>query len=367
MDSGRGEPDGGQTAIRDVSSGPLAAIPLDIVVGLVFFAAALPFVLGVVPLPQPVRILVGLPLVMVIPGYAVTTALFPKRTPGSFDSEISAIGSDAIPHRIRAVSQRGLTGAERIALGFAVSVSLVPLYGLLIDFSPLGFSTQSVVGILGAVTVIGSVAAFARHRELSPVDTTGYTVAGALVAFRGALRRPTVDATLTVAVAVCLLFAGVSGAFALTSPLDANSFTEFYLVTQNDDGEYVEGNYPTSFVAGEPNDLHVGIQNREQRPMTYSVVVQLQRVRPQGDDVSVLTRNQLASFSTEVDTGETTYAQTSLTPEALGDNFRLTYLLYRGDAPENPTTQNAYRHTFIWVDVTGQDQANASATTNAGA
>lgn len=361
MGSDRSKADGGQT-VRDVSSGPLAAIPLDIVVLLVFLAVAVPFVLGVGSVPAPVQVLLGLPLVMFLPGYALTTALFPKRARGGFESDISALGSDAIPHRIRSLSQRGLTGIERASLGFAVSIVLVPLYGFVIDFTPLDYSTETVVAILVVVTAVASIAAFARHREHAPVDTTGYTVAGALVAFRRSLRRPKVDATLTVVVVVCLLFAGVSGAFALTSPLDRNSFTGFYLVTQNDEGEYVEGGYPTSFTVGEPSSLYVGIENQERQPMTYSVVVQLQRVRTQGDDVSVLTRDRLASFSTRVGAGETTYAQTSLTPESLGENFRLTYLLYRGEPPENPTTQNAYRHTFIWVDVTGQGQANASTT-----
>lgn len=362
MDSGRSEPDGGQTRVRDVSTGPLTAVPLDVAVLLVFFALALPFVLGIGSVPAPVRVWIGLPLVMIIPGYAVVSALFPKRAPGDLDGNVSALGADAIPHRIQSLSKRGLAGAERAALGFAVSVMLVPVYILLIRFSPLGYSIESIVGILASVTVIASLAAFVRHRELAPVDNTGYTVAGALAAFRGSLRRPKLDAALSVLVVVCILFAGVSAAFALSAPTDANTFTDFYLVTQTDDGEYVEGNYPSSFTAGEPSELFVGIENREQRPMEYTVVVQLQRVRQQGDEVNVLTRTRLASFSTQVDTGETTYAPTSLAPEALGENFRLTYLLYRGEAPSTPTTENAYRYGFIWVDVTDPSGATGSTT-----
>lgn len=361
MDSGRSEPDGGQTAVRDVSSGPLASVPLDIAGLLVFLAVAVPFTIGVVSLPEPVQILVGLPLVMLLPGYALTTALFPKRARGELDANVSALGADAIPHRIRGLSDRGLAGAERLAVGFAVSVVLVPLYGLLINYSPLDWSTQSIVGILTAVTVLASIAALVRHRELAAVDTTGYTIAGAVAALRQSLRRSTLDATLTVVVVVCVLFAGVSGAFALTSPLDRTQYTDFNLVTQTDGGEYVEANYPDTLVAGEPADFHVGITNNEQQQTDYTVVVQLQRVRTQDGNVSVLTRNRLASFSTQLDAGETTYAQTSLTPQSLGENFRLAFLLYdESEPPANPTIDNAYRYTFTWVDVVGEETAAAS-------
>lgn len=365
MDSGgRREADGGQTAVRDVSSGVLGAIPLDIVALLAFLALSLPFVLGISSVPGPVQVLIGLPLVMLLPGYAFTTALFPRRARGEFGTDTAAIGADAIPHRIRSLSQRGLTGAERVAVGFAMSIVLVPLYGLLISVASLGYSRGTVVAVLVSVTVLFSLAAFARHRELSPVDNTGYTVANALVAFRRSLKRPKLDATLAVVAVACVLFAGVSGAFALSAPIERSSFTEFYLVTQTDDGQYIEGDYPTTFTAGEPNSLHVGIQNQELESTTYTVVVQLQRVRTQGEEVSVLTRNQLASFPVEVGAGETEYTRTSLTPEALGENFRLTYLLYRGDAPENPTTANAYRYAFIWVDVNGGEAAGSDSTTS---
>ena len=367
MDSGRREADGGQTAVSDVSSGPLAAIPFDIVALLAFLALAIPFVLGIGSVPAPVQVIIGFPLVALLPGYALTTALFPRRARGDFGPETSALGADTFPHRIRALSQRGMTSVERVVVGFAVSLALIPLYGFFIDLSSLAYSTETVAAILVAVTVSASLAAFVRHHSLMPADNTGYTVASAFVAFRRTLKRPKLDATLAVVVVVCILFAGVSGAFALTAPIERTSFTEFYLVTQTDDGQYVEGNYPTTFTAGEPNSLYVGIGNEERQSTTYTVVVQLQRIRTQGDDVSVLTRNRLASFPIEVGAGETKYAQTSLTPETLGENLRLTYLLYRGEPPETPTTVNAYRHTFIWVDVTGgEDAAGVNVTDTTG-
>lgn len=356
MSDGRREPDGGSTAFtdRDTSAGFLASVPLDIVALLAALVVSVPVVIEAVPVPTPVRVLVGLPFVAFLPGYALTTALFPKRGRTDTGEEITALGGDTIPRRIRALSRRGLTGVERAGLGLGVSILLAPLIGLFLDVT-LGYDPAVVIGVYGVLTAVAAVVALVRHRNLAPQDATGNTVARALGAYRRSLGRSGSDTALVVLVTACVLFAGVAGAFALAAPQDGTSFSEFVLLTQNDDGEYVAGDYPTSFTTGESRTMYVGIENMEDTTTTYSVVVQLDRVRQNDGELTVLSREQVGSFSTEVAPGETGYAPTQLTLNSIGEDLRLTYLLYQGDPPENPTTENAYRHTYLWVDVTGGD------------
>ena len=361
MSDRRPEPDGGNTALneRDVSSGLLTSIPLDICLLLVVLVVSVPFVLGTIPVPGPVRLLLGLPFVMLFPGYALVTALFPRRGRTDSGHDFTALGGEAIPRRIRSLSDRGLTGIERVALGFGVSLILAPLFGLMFDIPSLELNTRLSVGIYAVFTGLASLVALVRHRNLDPADATGYTVARAISAYRRSLGRSRLDTALVLLVTVAILFAGVSGAFALTAPQDGTQFSDFVLLTQNDDGSYVAANYPDTLTQGESRTLYVGIHNNEDVATTYNVVIQLDRVRAEGNGLTVLSRHRVSSFSTTIPAGEMSYLPTQFTPSIIGENLRLTYLLYEGEVPENPTTANAYRSTYIWVNVT-QSSAGAA-------
>lgn len=78
----------------------------------------LALVLIIVFLPSNVlRIIIGLPLVLFFPGYTLIAALFPRK------------GS--------------LSGIERLALSFGLSIAVVPLIGLALNYMPWGMSKPS--------------------------------------------------------------------------------------------------------------------------------------------------------------------------------------------------------------------------------
>jgi hypothetical protein len=83
------------------------------------------------------RLFLGLPLVLVLPGYTLTAAIFPRR---AFD------------------------GAERLLLSLGVSIALTILGGFLLNLSPWGLQADSWSVLLAYLTVGGSLAAFARRR-----------------------------------------------------------------------------------------------------------------------------------------------------------------------------------------------------------
>jgi len=56
------------------------------------------------------RIILGLPMVLFFPGYTLISALFPRK-----DS---------------------LSGVERLALSFGLSIAVVPLIGLILNYMP---------------------------------------------------------------------------------------------------------------------------------------------------------------------------------------------------------------------------------------
>ena len=40
-----------------------------------------------------------------------------------------------------------------------------------------------------------------------------------------------------------------------------------------------------------------------------------------------------------------------------GENLRLTFLLYRGQAPQDTTVENAYRELHLWVNVSAAPES----------
>lgn len=361
MGDRRREPDGGNTTLQQTPGGTLTAVPVDVVLLVVYLAVVGSIAAFGVDVPAPLMVVLGVPFVVFLPGYALVTALFPKRGRADSSEEFMTLDGGALPLRVRPISQRGLSGAERAVLGFATSLFLLPLFGFLLN-ATLGFGVTAVVAVIAGFTLLASAAAVVRHRELPPAETTGHTVAGAIADFRGALSRTPLDATLTIVVIACVLFAGVGGAFALTAPLDPTSYSEFYLTTQTDDGEYVMAGYPTNLTTDEPATLYASIENFEQEPTTYTGVIQIQRVRTDGRSLTVLTRDRLGSFSAQLDPGETRNVRTEIAPSSPGENLRVTYLLYKGDSvPQNPTLDNAYVATTHWVNVSSPDAADTSA------
>ena len=87
-------------------------LPRDLTLAVLLTSSCTPFVF-VPPLNEtPVRIIPGLLLVLFLPGYSLIAALFPGR--GDPD------------------------GIERIALSFGVSIAVVPLIGLALNYTPFG-------------------------------------------------------------------------------------------------------------------------------------------------------------------------------------------------------------------------------------
>lgn len=93
-----------------VRSGLIFRLPSDLKVVIVMSALTFVFVL-MPPLDSTaLRIIFGIPLVLFLPGYALIAALFPGKN--------------------------DLDTIERIALSFGLSIAIVPLIGLALNFTP---------------------------------------------------------------------------------------------------------------------------------------------------------------------------------------------------------------------------------------
>ncbi|MEM7736519.1 MAG: DUF1616 domain-containing protein [Deinococcota bacterium] len=167
------------------------------------------------------RVGLGAVVMLLIPGYLMTIALFPQR--------------DA------------LHIAERVALTLGLSAITIIITGVVLNFLPVGIRPTSIaVGIASA--------------------SAGYAALGGLrrsqLAVKARFHLPSMVGTRWLLV-VLVGFIGIIYLFDLAIPEDR--FTEFYLLSAS--GEL--DNYPRILTPGETFELRVGITNLEGRPQTY--------------------------------------------------------------------------------------------------
>ena len=95
-----------------------------------------------------IRYILGSVFILFLPGYAFTRALFPKRTPFQ-------------------TSSKSLDSTIRIALSIGLSLALVPVITLLLDYTPLGVRLTPILLSVLAVTLVSATIGVAREqREL---------------------------------------------------------------------------------------------------------------------------------------------------------------------------------------------------------
>lgn len=317
----------------ETGSGWRTWVDLVAVIGAVVLAT----VLAVQPTTEesPIRFLFGIAFVSFLPGYAFVAALFPDA-----DSPRSRRNDRFATERLR---RHDIDGVERIALALALSIAITSVVGVVLGLTPWGVGPGTLFVSIGAVTVVLTAVAAIRRLRLVPEKRFSVPVRTASAASTpSTTRRGILNATLGVAVTVAVS----SVVYAISTPQEGERYTELQLLTE-DDGELVAANYPREFTAGEGQSLVVGIENHERETVAYTVVVLLEAL--EGDET--IEAEELDRFGMELDHGERERDEHTATPELVGEELRLSYLLYVDEPLAEPTQENAYEHVHIWIDV----------------
>lgn len=286
-----------------------------------------------------VRVVLGVCFVFFVPGYAIQALLFPMaRSDGNTWAADPSGGS--------------VGRIEAVVLSVGLSIAVVPLVALVLSFSPWGATRMNVVFALTVGVAIVAAGAAARRTRAPSDERFSIDYVAALARVRSLSpfgAAPNGALNLLVAVSI-VLSAGLAGA-TLTGGADGETYTEFALLTESDTGELVADDYPSALSVDRPTTFHVGISNYEGAPRTYTVVVLLQRL----DGGGVVTEQVVVDrYTTSVDAGASDVRARSLRADGsvTGSELRLTFLLYAGSPPEDPSRATAYRATHVWVEVT---------------
>lgn len=310
---------------------------------------------GVTKTEGVVRVVLSMPLVIVLPGYALTAALFPAAHEDSSEVEPFDDGEEGL--RSPVPKRYQIDGAERLVLSTVLSVAVVPAVTFVLNFTAYGIALRPILAGISGVTGFLVLVAFLRRWRL-PSERRFVGSPGILRRWTALLwprRNPLAsdrrkDKAVNVALVVSVFLVVASAGYAVAAPPEGDQFTEFYLDTENVTGD-TQSMYQSQFAPGESQELPLFVTNQEGEQAEYTLVIVLQDVQRDGDGGTVRAESELARTAFGVKNGETKRLTPSVTPERTGRNLRLQFLLYRGDAPADASAESAYRVLRQWVTV----------------
>jgi uncharacterized membrane protein len=305
-------------------------IPLDLAACYVWTVAAvlciyLPLVSGTF-----VRVVFGIPMVLFVPGYALIAALFP--------------------------GAKDLDGIERAALSFGLSIAIVPLIGLVLNYTPWGIRLDPIVASLCMVTVLLCMIAQYR-RALLQNDDRFVVPLGALYEGVKAEFLPQtasrLDRVLSVVLLIAIIAAVATTVWVIVVPKEGEKFTEFFILGK----DRMAADYPTRLVTGQNSSLYIGISNHEYRNITYTVETYMISMAfdEKTNTSSLVSMDRLARFTVPLSHNQTVIRPYSFIPAKTGCN-RIEFLLFNETVPGERVTgmeriNRSYRDLHLWVTV----------------
>ena len=186
----------------------------------------------------------GLAFVLFFPGYVFITALFPER--------------------------KELDSLERLALSFGLSIAIVPLIGLALNYTPWGIRLIPILVSLTVFNMVFSLAAIYRRKNAISPWIPWITLDRIKEELEWE-RSSKLDRALTAILIIAILTSIGTLAYVVTHPKPGEAFTEFYILGPG--GKAAD--YPTDLFAGENGTVIIGIVNHEHRNVTYYVQIWL--------------------------------------------------------------------------------------------
>ena len=260
-------------------------------------------ILGIVFVPSNVlRIILGLPFILFIPGYTLLAAFSPRRA--------------------------DLRLTERVALSLGLSIAVVVLMGLMLHYT-WGLGVYPIVGSIALFIFVTSIIAWYRRRRLPAEEGFSIRLNTDFLRWRAMSRLNRV-----LAIVLSAFILGVVGtlAYVIVTPKAGEKFTEFYVLGLDGKAE----NYPQELTVGDEGNVILGIANHEHEGnLVYRVEITIN-----GEVNSIigpLTLPDEEKWQNEV----------GFTPHEAGENQKLEFILYK-QGEDKP-----YKLLYLWIGVKG--------------
>lgn len=273
-------------------------------------------VLNLTPLSElPFRMPLGLAMVLFLPGYTLVTALFLRKN--------------------------DLDGLERMALSFGLSIAVVPLIGLGLNYTPWGIRTTPVVVSLAVFTVSMAAIAYLRRMNIPFDERFSVEFREGIGSLRNALAAGGtgwLDRALTIILLITLITSVFALVYIVVTPKQGEKFTEFYILGPG--GKAAD--YPVRILAGNDSTVIVGVVNHEYAPVNYTMQLSI-------SNSSILNRELTLQHN------QTWEEPVTYVLNKTGDQQKLEFSLFKEGNKTLP-----YRDLHLWVNVSEKIDANTT-------
>jgi len=240
------------------------------------------------------RIILSLPAVLFFPGFTLLCALYPRR--------------------------ENLKDIERFVLSCGMSIAIVPLVGLGLNYTPWGIHLYPILISISAFIFIMSLIAWIRGRKLSQEKSVSLHINLKMPsASRMWSGQSTRDKIITIVLAAIVIGALGTLYYVVIQPRGVEKFSEFYVL--NSEGE--ANNYPHTILLGQSSEVILGIINHENAPTEYRIQIVIDGEKT-GEVGPV-----------NLDSAEKWEQKITITPTHTGENEKIEFLLYKNSSTES--------------------------------
>lgn len=317
--------------------------PVDILFCLLYSFLLIPLIL--IDINDILRMILGIPFLLFIPGYLFFLCISPNH---SAKSEIDAI--------------------HKIGISIGLSIALVSLDGIMLFYTPLGFNLISIITSLVLIVIICGIVAIYRRKKIQQRQKQ----------FILSFNIPTIqsksklDKILLIILFLTIILTIFTAVFISFLPTKQESFTEFYILGPS--GKTIH--YPKNMTLGKTSNVTIGLINQEHKTIDYTIEIWL--------------INQTLTYDNNTKTMNSTYHEMwfldkltvpldHFTPDAdiiwqpqweynytisvnKTGRYTLMFLLFTSPAPEYNKLQNykdiaateiqsAYESIYIWLNI----------------
>lgn len=240
------------------------------------------------------RIILGLPFVLLFPGYALISVLFPEK--------------------------ERLGGVERLALSLGLSLAIIPIMGLIMNYT-FGVNINSALYSLAGFVLLFSIIGIIRQRGLTDAEKHSFTISFEWFGRQSILER-------ILSVILVLVACGTIGVLVYTMavPKTGSEYSELYILNSQGNTD----NYPSDIQIGDTESVIVVIINHENRTADYRIEIQIDN--DPNDDIEPITLDTIDNITLENE--EKYEAPASFTPQITGDGQKVYFILFKDGGTE---------------------------------
>jgi uncharacterized membrane protein len=260
----------------------------------IVISIALVFIIQFIP-DNVSRIIVGLPFVLLFPGFTLISVLFARK--------------------------ESLGGVERLALSFGLSLAVVPLIGLILNYT-FGLTLYSILYSLAGFVWLFSVIAIIRQLLLPEAEKQSFTISFAWFSRQSILER-------ILSIILVLVACGTIGVlvYTIAVPKTGSDYTEFYVLNEQGAAD----DYPSDISLGDTESVILFIINNENRTVDYTIEVLIDN--DPNDDIEPVSLYSTDTITLENE--EQYETLTPFTPLTTGDGQKIIFLLFKDGETES--------------------------------